>query len=173
MTRHLGSLDQEGIWLCFDRTYNGRSEKVSQHVYLWIWKNWSQHLDIAPPSYHVPCWFVDALQLFPSSIHRSRSKQRTLLGRWWRSGWWWSVGKKVGRCTWGTSRPAGSAVQVVGTFGKVVAPWSEVAACGKAAIGIEMKTVDFPGWLVQSPTWTRVVPKACSWLIPNSALNRS
>ena len=78
-------------------------------------------LDIALPSYHVPRWFVDAPQLFPSSIHRSRSKQRTLLGRWWRLGWSWWV-DKAGRCTWGMSRPGGSAAPVVGTFGKVVAP---------------------------------------------------
>ena len=138
MTQHPGSLDQEGIWLYFDRTYNGRSEKVSK-ISFWIWKNWSQHLDIALPSYHGPRLLVDAPQLFPSSIHRSRSKQRTLLGRWWRLGWSWLVDKKAGRCTWGTSRPGGSAAPVVGTFGKVVAPWSEVEAFGKAAIGIEMK----------------------------------
>lgn len=63
MTQHLGNLDQEGIWLCFGRTYNGR------------------FFD------HVPRLFVDAPQLFPSSIHRSRSKQRTQHGRWWRLGW--------------------------------------------------------------------------------------
>ena len=78
-------------------------------------------LDTALPSYHVPRLFVDAPQLFPSSIHRSRSEQRTLLGRWWRLGWSWWV-DKAGRCTWGKSRPGGSAAQVVGTFGKVVAP---------------------------------------------------
>ena len=131
-----------------------------------MWNNWSQHLDIALPSDHVPRWFVDAPQLFPSSIHRSKSEQRTQLGRWWRLGWSWWVGKKAGRCTWGTSRPAGSAAQVVGTFGKVVAPWSEVAACGKPAIGIEMKTVDFPGWISQPG------PGLSPRLAPGSSLTR-
>lgn len=144
MTQHPGTLDQGGIWLCFGRTYSGQSAKgfsgcVIHIVYLWMWKNWSQHLDIALPSDHVPRWFVDAPQLFPSSIHRSRSEQRTLLGRWWRLGWSWWVDKKADRCTWGTSRPGGSAAPVLGTFGKVVAPWSEVEAYGKAATGIEMK----------------------------------
>ena len=119
-TQHPGSLDQEGIWLYFGRTYNGRSEKVKKSLFGFE-RIEVNILDTALPSDHVPRWFVDAPQLFPSSIHRSRSKQRTLLGRWWKSGWWWSV-DKVGRCTWGKSRPGGSAAQVVGTFGKVVAP---------------------------------------------------